>query len=112
VPALQFFQKDKSIEPIIKEGGTALLQLTNPSALAIYEYHKFMDSAKQEKDYIQLVKFLEYCLSYPPATDDDLAIHLWGLTLVYRKSPDEAIKQLKKVIDHGPKLAYAYNGWV
>ncbi len=111
LPALQVFQKNKRMESLIQEGGTALLQLINPSVRAFYAYRVFTDSAKQKKDYKQLVPFLEYCLSYPPATDDVLAIQLWGLTLVHHKRPEEAIKQIQKVIGLNPKLAHAYDGW-
>ncbi len=111
VPAVRISKKE--VEQLFQEGGAALLQLTIPSALAIHAYHKFKNqlsnSSTREKNYTQAVQLFEYCLKYPPTTDDPLVLYLWGNALRDIKRPDEAIKQYRKAICIAPKYVYAYN---
>jgi hypothetical protein len=65
LPPLNIYKNGKGIEQLVQEGGAGLLQLTNPSVMAIYAYHKFSnqltDSANLEANYIQAVQLFEYC---------------------------------------------------
>ena len=109
--SLQVFQNGKEIRPLIKDGGITLLKLINPLTTVSDAYREFIDSAKEMKDYKQLVPSLEYYLSHKPATYDALVIKMWGATLVYHEHPEEAINQIKKNIDSDSKLAYAFVAW-
>src|SRR3954447_34106 len=111
VPSVRISQTRNRVEQLLDEGGRALLKLTSPSSLAIYAYYKFAKSTDQEQGYIQLVKLFEYCLSYPPATDDALAQTLWGAALRDLKRPEEAIEKFQKAIDVDPKFTYPYYNW-
>ena len=115
IPVVRVSNNGKGIEQLFPKGGNALLKLTNPSATAIYAYHKFSniltDSANGKIDYEQSVDFFKYCLKFPPTTDDKLAYILWGATLGDLNRPEEAIVQFRKAIDLDPNYALAYNNW-
>lgn len=110
VPSIRIFQAGKVTGQLFEKGGAALLKLTTPSALAIHAYHKLSNSANKEEDYNQLMQLLEYCLDYPPATDDALAHNLWGGALLDLKRPKDAIGQYEKAIALDPRYSSAYNG--
>ena len=114
IPAERVPISGNSMGALFPPGGKALLKLTTPSALAIHQYHQFQNQLKastRDSSYAEAVQLFEYCLKYPPTTDDPLALTLWGNVLQDLKRPDEAIVQYQKAIQADPKFSYAYNGW-
>lgn len=113
VPAVRISKK--GIEQLLHEGGAALLQLTNPSALAMYAYHKFnsqlSDTTIREANYTKAEQLFKYCLKYPPTTDDPLVLNLWGNALIDSKSTEKALEKFHRAIKIDPDYAYSYNGW-
>lgn len=107
VPNVRILQKDKEVEQLFRQGGEALLKLTAPSALALYTTQKWSRSTHQREDYEQLVQLFEYCLDYPPTTDNTTIHYLWGAALLVSKGYDEAIKQFEKAINLDPRFAPA-----
>lgn len=104
---------EKEIQQLFEKGGAALLQLTIPSALAMNAKVNILhsDSAAQKASYNEVVRLIEYCLKYPPTSDDTLALYLWGNALLDLKRPEEAIEQYRKAINIDSKNANAYNNW-
>lgn len=113
--AIEIVTNRKRIESLFKKGGASLLRLTDPSSLAIYAYQKFerqlRNSTKTDKIFTQVVQASQYCLKYPPKTDDSLAHNLWGNALLSLKRTNEAIEQYKKALDIDPDFASAFNNW-
>jgi len=113
VPAVRI--SNIRVEQLLQEGGVAIMQLTTPSALAIHAYHKFInqfsDSAIQKANYNKAVRLFEYCLKYPPASDDPLVLFIWGNAHQDLNRPEEAIEQYRKATDIDPKYADAYYTW-
>jgi tetratricopeptide (TPR) repeat protein len=111
IPAVRISKK--GIEQLFQEGGAALLQLTNPSASAMFAYHKLnkslSDFAVREANYKEAVRLFEYCLKYQPTAP--LALYLWGSALNDLKRPEEAIEKYRRALKLDPDYAYAFNGW-
>jgi tetratricopeptide (TPR) repeat protein len=111
IPAVRISKK--GIEQLFQEGGAALLQLTNPSASAMFAYHKLnkslSDFAVREANYKEAVRLFEYCLKYQPTAP--LALYLWGSALNDLKRPEEAIKLYLKATDIDPYYVDAYYNW-
>ena len=113
IPAERVAISGNSIAGLFPAGGRALLKLSTPSALAMYQYHQFrnqLNTSAWDSSYTEGVKLFEYCLKTPPTTDDALVLYLWGNSLLNLKHPDEAIGQFQKAIQADPKFSYAYNG--
>ncbi len=113
IPSVQIYGKD--LEQLIKDkGGNALLKITYPHILALESYYKFDTEGKVELGlndnlYKEMLKNIEYCLDYPPTSDDFKAYRLWGIGLVRLKLYDEAIKKFRKAIIINPESAQVYN---
>ena len=113
IPAEHVAISGNSMGDLFPVGGKALLKLTTPAALAMYQYHQFktqLKSSAWDSSYAEAVQLFEYCLKTPPTTDDPLVLTLWGGVLLDLRRPDEAIVQYQKAIQADPKFSYAYNG--
>ena len=114
IPAERVAISGNSIAGLFPAGGRALLKLSTPAALAMHQYHQFnthLESPTRDSSYAEAMQLFEYCLKFPPTTDDALVLYLWGSAFQDLKRPYEAIGQFQKAIQTDPNFSYAYNGW-
>lgn len=112
VPAIRIAEKQENMDLLVQEAGKKLLQLTNPLDVAINAYYKFLDSARTEQDFKQLLPYLEYCLDYQTDNANNaMALYVWGSALLDMSRPEEAILKYQKIIALDPTFAVSYYGW-
>ncbi len=114
-PAERVTKNSNKIEQLFPEGGASLLRLTNPLAMVINAFHNFAkqlsNPPKEDNNFSQVVQASEYCINYPPTTDDSLAYTLWGYAIGKLNRPIDAIKKYQDAINIDPNNAIAYNFW-
>ncbi len=115
IPAVQTPVIDDLDKLINEYGGEALLKITKPEILVIQAYHQFEEQISASEPYDEslqkLNEIIDYCLKYPPATDDALALYLRGSALFDQKNYEAAITQYREIIKLDPEYARAHKSW-
>ncbi len=114
-PAAQTAPENDLQKLLGSPGGEALLKISNPSVLAIWNYHKLQKQIalkQSQEDFNQSFQdSIDYCLRYPPDNDATLAYYLRGSNLDDLKEYKEAITQYQEALALDPNYANAYLGW-
>jgi|CXWL01.1.fsa_nt_gi Flp pilus assembly protein TadD len=115
IPSQTASGKVADIDGILREGGSALLLLTNPKVALINAYYRFDTDTKQPgaagAALENLARLAEYAIKYPPTKDESLAYRLWGIALSDQKRYGAAIEKYDKAAKADPKDPAPHHSW-